>query len=545
MTAHPEDNFVVDFPTLWVAADWVGAHCVIPDGERSGDPYLMVDWQLWSFVNHYRVRPEATLDQRGTAFHYRRSQIVGPQKSGKSPYQAAQVCAEAVGPVLFGGWAKGGEEYLCSDHGCPCGWGFEYRKGDPMGRLWPTPLIQITATSEDQAGNIYDALRPMIVNGPLTEVIPKVGEEFIRLPNEGRIDAVTSSATSRLGQRITFAPQDETGIWTPQNGMSKVATTQRRGLAGMSGRSVEITNPWDPAEQSVGQQTWESQRPDIFKFWRRPPAALSYRNKRDRAKIHAYVYRGSTWVDPDAIEAEAAELLEKDPAQAERFFGNRVVAGSGSFLAPGLWEKTEDLTKVIPDGSMVALGFDGSDSDDWTGIRLVDLATLHRFTPTYGPDARPTWWNPEEWDGSIPRSEVDAAIDELRSRFKIIRGYCDPPDWRTEIGSWALRFGEKVFLEWPTYRLVPMHAALERNVTDLASGRSTHDGCAVTELHYSNARKLARSSQRYVIGKPSQKQKIDLGMCDTLAYEAACDAIAAGALVTAPSQSYAPRRLRR
>jgi hypothetical protein len=86
-------------------------------------------------------------------------------------------------------------------------------------------------------------------------------------------------------------------------------------------------------------------------------------------------------------------------------------------------------------------------------------------------------------------------------------------------------------VEWPTYRLIPIHAALERNVTDLASGRSTHDDCAMTALHYSNARKLARSSQRYVIGKASQQQKIDIAMADTLAYEAACDAVASGALL--------------
>jgi hypothetical protein len=530
VTKPPDDQFVVNFPTLWVAADWIERHCVIPDGENSGEPLQLQDWQLWSFMNHYRVRPDATPDQRGTAFTNRRSQVIGPQKAGKSPFQAAHVCVEAVGPVLFAGWATTGREtYKCSDHGCPCGWVYRYEKGDPMGRLWPTPLIQITATSEDQAGNIYDALRPMIVNGPLSDVITKVGEEFIRLPNGGRIDVVTSSATSRLGQRVTFVPQDETGIWTAQNGMIKVATTQRRGLAGMAGRSVEITNPWDPAEQSVAQQSWESQRPDIFKFWRQPPAALSYRNKKDRAQIHAYVYRGSPWVDLDAIEAEAAELLEKDPAQAERFFGNRVVAGAGSFLPAALWEKTE-TDHVVPAGAQIAIGFDGSDSDDWTAIRAVELETLHRFTPTYGPDSRPTYWNPAEWEGSIPRDEVNAAIDELCSRYNVTRAYCDPPDWRTEIGDWSLKYGDKVFIEWPTYRLVAMHAALERNVTDLASGRSSHDNDPVAALHYSNSRKLARSAQRYVIGKASQKQKIDIAMADSLGYEAACDAIAAGAL---------------
>ena len=64
---------------------------------------------------------------------------------------------------------------------------------------WPTPLIQITAYSQEQTDNIYDALRPMIDGGPLHEIIPKTGEEFIRLPGGGRIDAVTSSAQSTAG----------------------------------------------------------------------------------------------------------------------------------------------------------------------------------------------------------------------------------------------------------------------------------------------------------------------------------------------------------
>jgi hypothetical protein len=77
----------------------------------------------------------------------------------------------------------------------------------------------------------------------------------MRLPNDGRIDVVTSSAQSRLGNPITFALQDETGIWTANNRMRKVAETQRRGVAGMGGRSMETTNAWDPSENSVAQTT--------------------------------------------------------------------------------------------------------------------------------------------------------------------------------------------------------------------------------------------------------------------------------------------------
>jgi hypothetical protein len=37
-----------------------------------------------------------------------------------------------------------------------------------MGMAWSTPLIQLTAASEEQTENIYDALRPMIELGPLS-----------------------------------------------------------------------------------------------------------------------------------------------------------------------------------------------------------------------------------------------------------------------------------------------------------------------------------------------------------------------------------------
>lgn len=173
----------------------------------------------------------------------------------------------------------------------------------------------------------------------------RVREGFIRILGESsdedmdRIDVVTSSAASRLGNPITFAVQDESGLYTVQNKMVNTAETQRRGAAGMGGRTIETTNAWDPSMNSVAQRTFESQAKDVFKFFRQPPADLSYRNKRDRAKIHKYVYAGSPWVDLASIEAEASELMENDPAQAERFFGNRLVSGSGAWLRDEVWDE--------------------------------------------------------------------------------------------------------------------------------------------------------------------------------------------------------------
>jgi len=353
-------EFVVDFPTLGDLVDgWIRQHCKVPDGFARSEPFVQADWQFWCAANHYRVREDAKwIPERpllNQAFTYRRSQVVAPQKTGKGPWDATITLVEAVGPAVFGGWAKRGDAYDCANFGCGCGWGFDYEPGEPMGIRHPSPLIQLTATSEDQVEtNIYRHLKAMIRMGPLADLL-KVREGFVRIlggsddPDLDRIDIVTASAQSRVGNPISFAVQDESGLYTQTNKMRKVAESQRRGAAGMGGRTLETTNAWDPSEDSVAQRTYESQAKDIFKFYRNPDLALrhddgrplSYLSKRDRRRIHEYVYEGSWWVNLDSIEGEAAELIEKDPAQAERFFGNRIVQGLGAWLPDGLWQSRE------------------------------------------------------------------------------------------------------------------------------------------------------------------------------------------------------------
>lgn len=540
----PEPEYRIDFPTLYVAADWAQAHCIVPDGFQKGEPFVLVDWQAWALLNFYRVRPEAKVGQLATAFHFRRSQIVLPQKAGKAPYTAAHVCVEAVGPALFAGWAEGGEVWDCRDHGCGCGWIYQYEPGEPMGMTWPTPLIQITATSEEQTDNIYDALRPMIDDGPLHELIPKTGEEFIRLPGKGRIDVVTSNARSRLGQRVTFVPQDETGIWTQQGGMIKVAETQRRGLAGMGGRAEETTNAWDPAEGSVAQRTAEAQAEDIFRLHPEAPASLKYTNKTDRRKIHRRVYRGCTWVDLDAIEAEAAELLENDPAQAERFFGNRSIAGQSrafdveayrELVAPG----------SIQSGRLVTLGFDGALFFDGTGLVATDVETGHQVVVDYWE--RPKELQPEdEWQ--VPLGALNEAVAFSFENWTVWRMNADPPHYREDLARWSGQYGEKVVFEFWTNHRKRMAQALRTFKQDMRpdvmshgplndSPEAAHNHGQLIE-HIGNA--VKRSTQirddedgtfLWLIGKEGQKSvnRIDLAMAACLSWEARLMAIASGA----------------
>ena len=109
--------------------------------------------------------------------------------------------------------------------------------------------------------------------------------------------------------------------------------------------------------------------------------------------------------------------------------------------------------------------------------------------------------------------------------------YCDPPLWESEIDDWANRHGDKCVVRWETYRPVPMHAELERFVTDLGSGRLTHDGCPITTEHVRNARMAHRRDSRYVLAKPAGAgafRKIDAAVTSVLAHKAASDARASG-----------------
>lgn len=180
-----------------------------------------------------------------------------------------------------------------------------------------------------------------------------------------------------------------------------------------------------------------------------------------------------------------------------------------------------------PPGTLTCGGFDGSLNNDHTAIRLETFTGV-LFTPRYGPDRRPTIWNPEEWGGEIPRTEVRAAMSELQERFVIERFYADPEDWYSEIGDWALEYGGEHVAEWPTNKIARMYDAIKRFETDLITGRLTHDGCPITEIHVANARKKARPGQKYTLEKPADHQKIDAAMASILAHEAAADARSAG-----------------
>lgn len=541
--------------TMAIVPSWIEAHCVIPDGFRAGAPFRLYDFQLVFLANVYLVRgdavwvPDAPI--LAPAFVYRRALLVGPQKLGKNPLVAAQTCAEAEGPVLFAGWAERDDGYACADHGCGCGWEYAYDPGEPMGMAWPTPLIQITAFSENQTDNTYDVLRPMIEKGPLADLIPRTGESFIRLrgaDDQARIETVTSSSQSRLGARATFVPQDQLEQWWESNGMRRLADTQYRNLAGIGGRAVGLANAWDPGQHSVAQREFESKATDVYRQSTWAPRDLDFADQGERRRIFEVVYppdvrrENGGHVDLDAIEAEAIGIHAYDPPQARRFFGNEIVEGHGKAFDIGVWtERRVTRPRTVERGALITLGVDGSKLWDHFSIIGTEVASGYQWPLGI--------WTPGGPGREVPMEKVDACLVQAWETWDVWRLYGDPPYIETWMALWAGRWGKDRVVEWFTSRPRAMAYALRAWKGAQASGEmshcaESHEFCGLFTEHVGNAVRRDtgyRDDEGFLWTvekeRPMSPLKIDSVPAAALSWEARNHAITAGALNVSPVTS--------
>jgi hypothetical protein len=512
--------YVGEFASLgYVVAEWIQAWCVIPDRDLRGTAFLLSDEQLRFLVYYYALTPEG-------AWRYQRgAQLVRPQKWGKGPLAAAVVCAEAEGPVRFAGWDTTGE---------------------PVGRPWATPHIQITACSEEQTDNTWRAIQPMIELGPLGHTfIPDTGLTRINLRSGGLIEPVTASARSRLGQRISFVVQDQTESWVRSNNGHWLADNQRRNVAGMGGRFLETCNAPDPAEQSVASRT--PSEPNVYVD--DPDGGPgSVRNKAERRKVLNKVYGDSAqsrggWVDLDRIDAEIEALLEHDPAQAERFFMNRKLASEGSAFNYEAFRKLAS-PRTVPDQEAIAIGVDGARHKDALAVIATHIKTGYQWPliilerPRHAPD-----------DYEHDFNQVDGAVVEAFERWQVWRLYADDQYIGLLLEKWMNRFGSKRVNVWHTNRPRPIAWAIRNYEDAIASGDLRHDGNPTFVDHVRNARRRKLSvlddheRVMHTITKDSieSPRKIDAAMAAVLSWEARSDCVAMGAISLGPDPVPEPR----
>lgn len=492
-------------------------------------PFKVTDEQALLLLDWYR------LDPKSGERVYRRGQIMAAKGWGKSPLAALIALAELSGPVVFDGWDE---------------------EGQPVGRSWVSPVVQIAAVSEDQAENTYSALLEYLTDND-NAVADHLGLDAgqTRILRKGqpaaRIDAVTASAGTREGQRVTFAVLDESHLWHPTNGGHRLANTLRRNAGKMDGSTLETTNAYVPGEQSVAQATVEALGTGhgIYRWYRVWAGEVSLANKAELRRALKHVYGEATrWVNIDRLVEEIHDP-DTTEADARRFYLNEIVQHAGGAFDLDRWEAltvpVTDDRHHLADKELVTLGFDGARHHDSTALWGCRISDGHLFR--LGLWERPAGIGDEEWE--VPEAEVDAAVHQAMDRFEVWRLYADPPRWEQNVNEWAGRY-DGVAVKWETYRVKAMAFAIRRFNEALHSGGLSHDGDADLTRHIGNAYKAATKIRdddgrwlwRIEKEHPKSPRKIDAAMAAILAFEARGDAIAAG--VKKKAARRAPRRIR-
>ena len=251
----------------------------------------------------------------------------------------------------------------------------------------------------------------------------------------------------------------------------------------------------------------------------------------------------SKWSDVDGIMDLQFLAPGADPNYGERVWLNRTVRRNEVAFDVEAFKRSAKPAYRIPDGALVALGFDGSRGTtaptrhpDHTGLVATEIST--GFQQVLGH------WDPEDYpDRMIPRSDVDTAVDDAFTRYDVWRLYADPPDWDPEIAGWRGRYGTDRVVEWFTWRERAMSYAVANYAQAIALGLVEHDDHGELTAHIGHAHKRwvnardDKGDRLFVIMKEREgsQLKIDLASAGVLSWEARTDAIAAGALEDRPS----------
>jgi hypothetical protein len=517
-----------EFPTLgYEVGEWIESHCVIPDGYRMGEPFLLTD-EMWKFVLHfYRLYPHAAAWPAPDALRYTGGQLRRVQKWGKDPLGAAVILAEAFGPTRFNGWDAAGE---------------------PVGAPYPTPLIVCLGTSEDQTDNTWRPLLSMIRNGPLIDLSGlDAGQTRVELPGGGRIEPVTTSAKARLGAPMTFLTMTESHLFTLQGGYRKVAGAVKRNVAGMDGRWLELTNGWDPSEGSEAQITADSgdERVYIDTIEPKRVADLAEADEVYPELLRQYgdsARENGGWVNVKGRilhEVMSGRHLEAD---RRRFFLNEIVVGQSVFVDPTRWDlqaRTADSDpgwRQLESGDAIALGFDGAKYRDGTALiasRMSD-GCLFELGIWLRPENAPEDWR-------VPSVEVDRRIREVFGAYRVAVMFADPWRWQDYLDKWSAEFGETKVVEFATNSEFRMDKAIERFTTAFNALEIAHSGTEHLTTHAKNAvlvkgsRKKERPGEEVAIAthylklaKRGDGHLIDGAVAAVLAHEARAFAIEHG-----------------
>lgn len=215
-------------------------------------------------------------------------------------------------------------------------------------------------------------------------------------------------------------------------------------------------------------------------------------------------------------------------AESRRFYLNQLVAGEDAWLSPQSWDALIDRSKIMLPGDEIALGLDGSKSEDTTALIRCRIEDSHITVVKI--------WNPALYGGEIPRGEVDLAVRKEFEEYDVVAFLSDVKELENHIETWNYEFGEDLSVKSTPKNAIAFDMRgnklgavqmIESFHTAVEEAALTHDGNPVLAQHIYNARR--RPSPRGVsIGKETHdsENKIDGAVAACLARKARNDYLA-------------------
>jgi len=531
----------------WLALAWMEHFCVHGPGDVQGRPLraggdgLPLDDELAVFiVDTYG------LNSRGRRLY---DSVFLSRAKGRAKSELAAFFGlfEALGPCRFAGWAQGGELFRWRD------FTYRYVAGEPMGRPVTSPFVRCLATEETQAGNTYDNIYFNLTEGPLAEGLPKnaAGLTRVYLPDGGEIRPSTASSSAKDGGKETFTVFDETHLYVIPELRRMYVTVDRncRKRKASTPWALQTSTMYQPGQDSIAERAHTRARAilegrareaRLLFDHREAPADVDLRDGQAVIAALREVYGPfADQLDLEGIVENEFWNVEKDVEDSRRYFFNQPTAARDAWMTHPQWAACEAAGVAPAAKDTITMFFDGSRSDDATGLVGCRVDDGHLFV--IGCWEKPSGPGSDGWE--VPRPEVDRTVRDAFDRYDVVAFYADVKEFEQYVDEWAATFRDRLLIDatagrhahpvaWDMRaRTAEFTAAAGRFLVDVEDQALTHDGDPRLRRHVLNAR---RSPNKWGVsickeGRESPN-KIDLAVCAIGARQARRDLISSGKL---------------
>lgn len=332
--------------------------------------------------------------------------------------------------------------------------------------------------------------------------------------------------------------------WLANNAGHDMADVLERNAAKSAdgaARALRITNAFEPGLDSVAERDRDAY--EAVQDGRAQPVGLLYDSVEappeapltaEAAPSVVEAVRGdSTWLSTERI-VKSIQDTRNPPSRSRRFWYNQITAREDA------WAQPADIMRAVRDDVVIGARepvvafFDGSKSDDSTGLVICRLTDGHAAV-------RGIWQQPAGPRGKgwiVPRDEVDAAVHAMFREHRVAAFWADPSDTRDDVGErfweplideWHRRYGRKL-AAWPVQTGPRRHSvawdmrehahvreftfAAMRTVNELESGQVSYDRNQALLTHLRNARRRPNPHGVSMAKEHREStRKVDLAVC--------------------------------